>query len=607
MYVKSLVAASLGCVAVLATAHPATAQLRANRPPPVQANLPRLLVANPYSFSSQDSTAAVRVGHGMLEELTNVAEKWYRTVTRVQMNEALQQYAYPIDALLPPMVARQLAAQLGPARVLVISNLIRGEAGRYTVESKLSGINDDAGQVVRLSQNPNESFEDFGKRAAQAMQPAFKAMPDARECESKRQTEVAKAAEAAGKAIKILPNSGLAHYCLAQIGIAKKSPADTIVAHLKAATEGDPLSLPVWTGLAIQYQAKNDSAKTVETFKRMLLVAPTNEQLRKDAFRLFLNYGQTGAAEQVADEGLQLDPTNADLYDLKSNACLFQDKPEKTQCAVESLEKVYEIDPAKADTTFFTKITFAASRPSRTVHARVDSAGKVVSVGSNGGVRDTTIGVVDSTRFLKWAKKGHEKYPDNAVLLGQLAEAYSLAGPVDSAVSVTKQLMAKDSSDMTPVLRVIQKLAEASRIRDAIALGPYVERLGSPEDKQNYSAILIRPSFGLMQAQPPDWVLIADAGREIVKFAGANAQATTYGSYLLGLGVFQQVAELDTQAQTNKAFSCELGQKLKGMLAEAEPALTAGRSVAEAVVTARLNAVPQFNKHLDAVIKQYCK
>ena len=608
MYVKSLVAASLGCGAVLMSAHPATAQLRANRPPPVQANLPRLVVANPYSFSSQDSTAAVRVGHGMREEITGMAEKWYRTVSRVQMNEALQQYAYPVDALLPPMVARQLAAQLGPARALVLSNLIRGEGNRYTVEARLAGINDDAGQVVRLTQNANESFEDFGKRVAQSLQPAFRALPDARECEAKRQTEPAKAAEEAAKAIKILPKSGLAHYCLAQIAIAKKASSDSIVAHLKAATEGDPQSLPAWTGLAVQYQAKHDSAATVATFQQMLRIAPTNEQLRKDAFRLFLNYGRTGAAEEIAEEGLRMDPANADLWDLKSNACLFQDTPEKSRCAIESLEKVYEIDATKADTTFFTKITFAASRPSLVVHGRVDSTGKVIaSGGTSGGVRDTTVAVVDSVRFLKWAQLGHQKYPENAVLLGQLAEAYSRAGPVDSAVSVTKQLMARDSSDMTPVLRVIQKLAEASRIRDAIALGPYVERLGSPDDKQNYSAILIRPSFALMQAQPQDWVLIADAGREIVKFAGTNAQATTYGSYLLGLGVFQQVAELDTQAQTNKAFSCELGQKLKAMLAEAEPALNAGKSVAEAVVTARLNAVPQFNKHLDAVIKQYCK
>ncbi len=605
MQVKTTVAASLGLVVWMA-AQPVEGQLRANRPPPVQPNLPRLLVANPFSFSGQDSTAAVRVGHGMREEITGIADKWYRTVTRVQMNEALQQYAYPVDALLPPMVARQLAGQLGPARVVILSNLVKGENGRYTIEARLAGINDDAGQVVKLTQNPNESFEDFGKRTAQALAPAFKALPDARDCEAKRETDPAKAQDAATRAIKNVPNSGLAQFCLAEISIARKAPADSIVAHLKLATDGDPQSLPAWTALAVEYQAKADSTATVETFKQMLRIAPTNEQLRKEAFRLFLNYGQTGAAEQVADEGLQIDPANADLWDLKSSACLFQDTPEKTRCAIEALERVYELDTTKADTTFFTKITFAASRPSLEVKAMVDTAGKVIPP-SQGGVRDTTVAVADSLRFLKWAQRGHEKYPDNVVLLGQLAEAYSLAGPVDSAVSVTKQLMAKDSSDMSPVLRVIQKLAAAKRLRDAMALGPYVERLGSPDDKQNYAAILIKPSFESMQVQPPDWALVADAGREIVKFSGAESPAATYGNYLLGLGLFQQVAEMDSEATTNKAFTCELGQKMKSMLAEAEPAMNAGKSVAEAVITARLNAIPQFNKHVDAIIKQYCK
>jgi tetratricopeptide (TPR) repeat protein len=607
MYVKTLVAVGLGLTLLGTARECAEAQLRANRPPPVQPNLPRLLVANPYSFSSQDSTAAVRVGHGMREEITDGADKWYRTITRQQMNEALQQYAYPVDALLPPMVARQLAAQLGPARAMILSNLVRGEGGRYAVEARLAGINDDAGQVVRLTQNANESFEDFGKRIAQALLPAFRALPDAKTCEQTRLTDPAKAIEAAAKAIRALPTSGLAQYCLAQISIARKAPSDTILAHLKLATEGDPLSLPAWTALAVQYQARSDSTATVATFKQMLRIAPTNEALRKDAFRLFLNYGQTGAAEQVADEGLQIDPANADLWDLKSSACLFQDKPEKTRCAIEALEKVYELDPTKADTTFFTKITFAASRPSIEVKARVDSAGKVVT-GSTGtsGLRDTTIVVVDSLRFLKWAQRGSDKYPDNAVLIGQLAEAYSLAGPVDSAVVVTRRLMAVDSSDMTPVLRVIQKLAEAKRVRDAIALGPYVQRLGSPDDKQNYAAILIKPGFELLQP-PPDYGAVAEVGREILKFVRPGAQAHTYGSYLLGIALFQQVIDQDAEATRNKSFSCELGQKLKEMLTEAEPALVAGRSVQEGFIAPRLNALPQFHKHLDAVIKQYCK
>ncbi len=602
---RILFTAALGSAVVTAAAQPVAAQLRANRPPPVQPNLPRLLVANPFSFSAQDSTAAVRVGHGMREEITTSADRWYRTVTRAQMNEALQQYAYPVDALLPPMVARQLAAQLGPARAVVLSSLVRGEGGRYTVEARLSGINDDAGQVVRLSQQPNEALEDFGKRVADALQPAFRAMPEAKNCESQRATEPNKAADAAAKAIRTLPNSGLAHYCLAQIGLATKAPADTIVAHLKLATQGDPQSLPAWTALAVQYQAKHDSAATVATFKEMLRIAPTNELLRKEAFRLFLQYGQTGAAEQVADEGLVIDPANADLWDLKSSACLFQDTPEKTRCAIEALEKVYALDPTKADTTFFTKITFAASRPSLVVQVRVDSTGKVVHGAGTSGLRDTTMVVVDSLRFLQWAQRGTDKYPGNAVLIGQLAEAYSLAGPVDSAVVVTRRLMAVDSSDMTPVLRVIQKLAEARRVGDAIALGPYVERLGSPDDKQNYTAILIRPSFELLQV--PDYQQVEAAGREIIRLSQPGAQAHTYGSYLLGVALFQQVIEVDNQATQSKSFTCEIGQRMKTMLTESEPALTAGRSVQESFVLPRLNAIPNYQKRVDQIIKQYCK
>ena len=88
------------------------AQLRSSRPPPQLANLPRLLVANPFSFSAQDSAPAVRIGSGVREEMNDVADKWYKVITRDQMNEALEQYAYPKDAVLPPLVARQLATSL---------------------------------------------------------------------------------------------------------------------------------------------------------------------------------------------------------------------------------------------------------------------------------------------------------------------------------------------------------------------------------------------------------------------------------------------------------------------------------------------------------------
>ncbi|MGQ0702514.1 MAG: tetratricopeptide repeat protein [Gemmatimonadales bacterium] len=614
------IVAGLGFLVLAAAPLRAAAQLRANRPPPQQQNLPRLLVANPHSFSPQDSSASVRVGHGMREEVTGIAERWFRTVTRAQMNEALQQYAYPIDAVLPPMVARQLANAL-TARAMVISTVVRGEAGRYTVESRLAGTNDDAGQVVRLSQSPNEAFEELGKRIGQALEPAFKALPDARQCENLRLTQPEKAVDAAVKAIRTLPTSGLAHYCEAEIAKAKKSketaPArqrawgDTIVTHLKLAVQGDPLSLPAWNGLAVEYQARADSAATVETFKQMLRIAPTNEALRKDAFRLFLNYGRIGSAEQVADEGLQIDPANADLWDLKSSACLFQDTPEKNRCAIEALEQVYALDTTKADTTFFTKITFAASRPSLEVRARVDSAGKVVP-GATGGIRDTIVAVVDSARFLKWAIKGHEKYKGNIVLLGQLAEAYSLAGPVDSAVSVMRQLMARDSTDLSPVLRVAKQLSDARRGKDALALAGYAERLGTPENKQTFGQILNHGAFLYLQP-PQDHQTAADMTRKALQLFGSGAaqesdpmhRSWQFSHFILGIAAFQLAVAM--HEETVKAKSCDGAQKMKTLLDEAGPSLQAGRTISESTLERFIQGHPTYLNQVNQMIRTFCR
>ncbi len=570
MRLTHLVLAGLG---VALPGVPLAAQLRSSRPTPQAVNLPRLMVANPHSFSAQDSAASVRVGAGMRDRVDRISDKWYKTITRIQMNEALQQYAYPVDAVLPPLVARQLAQSL-QARAMVMSTMLKGDAGRYAVEARLAGMNDDAGHMVRVAQAGNESFEDFGQRVADSLSGAFKALPDAKLCDNLRSTSRDKALEAAFKALRYQPNNGLAEFCLAQIAIARKDPVDSVIAHLKGSTKGDRLSLQSWTALAVEYQAKGDSAQTIDTFQEMLRVAPTNEALRKEAFKLFLQYGKPEAAEEVADEGLQLDPANADLWDLKSSACLFQDTPVKNKCAIDALEKVFELDTTKADTTFFTKITFAASRPPE-----------------------------DTVRFLRWARAGVAKYPRNGILLGQLAQAYGVAGPVDSAVSVTLRLMAVDSSDVTPVLRIAKALTDAKRGREALALAPSVEKFGSPEDKGNLAAILGRGAFPFLQP-PTDFPQAAEMAREALRLV-PTGQSGQVSNYVLGMATFFQIPPLDPEAEKNK--SCPIAQQMKALLDEAGPALQAGKPINEAAVTRILQGVEGFTPRINSMIKAYCK
>lgn len=568
MRLTRVLAVAVAGVVLLAAELPG--QLRPNRLPPQRQNPnPRLLVATPYVFSAADSAAAVQVGIGLRNRLSGQADRWFNVITRDQMNEALEQYAYPIDAVLPPLVVRNLATQL-QARTMVGSTMTRSADGRYTIQARLAGLNDDAGHVVTLTQAPNQTFEAFGTAAANALLPAFRALPDAKACMDEMASNAGRASGAAERAFRQQEKHGLAAYCLGELALVREDQPAAI-RYFRDATDGDPLSLKAWNQLAILYQVTGDSANTVSTFQQMLRVAPTNQALREEAFGLFLRYDRPGAARQIAEEGLEIDPQNADLWDLKSNACLYtEDYP----CAIDALEMAFAVDSTKADTTFFQKITFAASRQP------------------------------DTTRFLRWSKAGVQKYPDNTVLLEQLIQAYGYAGPVDSVVAVTRRLVAIDNSDMTPVIRAIQALGNAGRIGDALPLVSYVEQYGNSDDKANMSGLFVQAAFPLMQGEGARFDIAADLGRISVRNSAEGGQTWQVANYVLGMATFFQVPPLDSQAESQR--SCEIAQRMQSLLNEAGPALTAGQA-AVPQAGEYLQYVTQFRPRVESMIRAYCR
>jgi hypothetical protein len=63
---------------------------------------PRFMVANPFAFASADSAPSVQIGSGLREEMKGMVGRDYQVVEQAQMNEALKQYGYPVDAILSP-------------------------------------------------------------------------------------------------------------------------------------------------------------------------------------------------------------------------------------------------------------------------------------------------------------------------------------------------------------------------------------------------------------------------------------------------------------------------------------------------------------------------
>ncbi len=568
MRLNRAVALAAACFVVSAAELPA--QLRPNRNMPTRVNTnPRLLVATPHAFAAADSAAAVQVGIGMRDRLSGQAERWFNVLTRDQMNEALAQYAYPIDAVLPPPVARTLGNAL-QARALVSSTMTKDATGRYTVAARLTGMNDDAGHLVVVSQAPNQKLDDFGEAVANALLPAFRALPDAKACMDQSATAPDKAANEAQKALRTQPNHGLASYCLGEIALKKQDKAEAIT-HFASAVTGDSLSLPAWNQLAILYQETGDSAKVVSTFQQMLRVAPTNQPLREAAFKLFISYGQPGAAQAVAEEGLEMDPQNADLWDLKSNACLYV---EDYKCAIDALEQVFSNDSTKADTTFFQKITFAASRGP------------------------------DTVRFLRWSRAGAQKYPSDPYMLEQLILAYGYAGPIDSVVAVTRRLVAIDNSDMTPVVRAIQALGSAGRVDEMADLGSFIEQYGNSDDKQNFAGLLMNSIQGYLQ-QPEKHQTMVDLSKRALPLVPEGSQTWRVANFFLGAASWLILLEQDKTIETTK--SCEQAQRMAAMHAEIGPAMTAGRSISEAFGTQVLQGVEAYRPRITALVAGYCK
>lgn len=535
-------------------------------------NAPRFMVANPFAFATADSAPAVSIGSALRDGMKGVVGRDYQVVEQVQMNDALKQYGYPVDAILSPALAVTLAKNI-QARFLVNSTLNKVEGGRYAVTARLIGVSDDAGNVITLTQNANETPAAFGKRLAQALEPAVKSLAEAKSCIDQRTAKPDKAAEAAGKAIKSVPNHGLAEYCLALLAQDKKASRDQVVKHLQASTKGDPLSLPVWTALATEYQQAKDTAKTLVAFKQMLRVAPTNQRLREELFKYFLQSGHPETALQVADEGLKLDPYNADLYDLKSNACLFLSD---FKCAVDALETLYATDSTKADTLFFTKISAAAAEGE----------------------------TPDTARLLKWSQIGVRKYPDNPTLLGYLNKGYTLTGQADSVVAVTNRIMAKDTTDVVPALSAAKALVDAKRPKEAVPFLDFAVKYGDPQAKENAAALLYTGAAPLLQ-EPQDLQGAAELLRMAVAAANPAGKVGPASNYLLGLATLFQVPQIDPQAEKTK--SCDLAKQEETLLGEAETALTAGRSVNQEAVDKNLGIIKQYKPRVASMLKAYCK
>lgn len=530
-----------------------------------------ILIANPYSPQPGDSAMVVAIGTAARDRLEKSVATDFRVVTRKEMNDALLTFGYPPDAVLLQQGVQAMAASMG-TRYYVYSNISRS-AGNVVVTTRLVGSNIDVGHVVSVSGQPGQ---ELGNRIADAVGPAVKALVDAKQCSDLADTKKDRAVEAANKALKNVPNFGLAEYCLAQISRKTDSLGAERMTHLENAVKGDPFSLVALSDISVIHYLKGDSLKTIETYQQMLRAAPTNRALLEQAFKLFLAFGKPDAAMAVADSGIKQDPTNTDWYDLKSNVCFAQGDNE---CAVRALTASYAADSSRADSTFFNKILFAASQKP------------------------------DTAKYLEFAVKAVKRNPNNTGLLEELAKAYALTGAVDSTVAVTQRLIAVDPSKSGSVLGVVQQLLNAGKPREAIGFAPNIKQYGDEEAKNNFAGLVFQSMQKLVAAKPLDNVLLAEMAEATLSVGPTNKDIILYSNYFWAIGLQSGLSDLATSVRAQK--SCELAKQEQTLLAKLEAAVTiAATSPTEAISSYAKRLLGSVQTEKPAVVQMigsFCK
>jgi hypothetical protein len=582
MIVLRRVAPALGAALVGIVAAGSAATLAAQIPLSRQVvNAPRLLVTNPAIERPSDSLTSINLGDAIRQRMVRVVGDHFHVVSRDEMNKALATYGMNPDQIVSAVVARSFATSL-QARTMLTSTLSRAAGGRYKVTARLAGLSDDAGNTVRRVQGEGQSLESFGNDVAEAFGNAVKAHDDAKACIDKLdqpKPDSAKAGDLARKALRTDPQNGLAHFCLAQSLKSQHAPDSAWVNELDRAVQADSLSLPAMTQLAVYYQAKEDTTAIVRKFQEMIQAAPTNVKLIETASKVFRQYGHPEAAEDVADQGLALDSTDATMWDLKSSACVYQ---AKYTCAVNALAQMYANDSTRGDSTFFVRITVTAA-------AQTDTASLVAAA-------------------IKWGQLGLRKYPGNPTLLGQLLTLYTSQQMWDSVAAFTDRVMALDSTDMTTPQATIQALTAAkARYGYVVQVAARIKPRADAQTRQNVAGLLVNAGLPLLQAKPP----VADtAGLMFASAIGlidSTSQLWATAHYLNGMAAFIGVTQMDSVTLKNK--DCNGARTEAARLTQARADLTVGKGspqpqIAQQSVTF-LGYIDKYEPHVTSMLKAF--
>jgi tetratricopeptide (TPR) repeat protein len=541
----------------------------------------KVLFLNPTPGEATDTAFALDVADEVRTELRNKMRHKLIVYETEAICEVLEQSAYPCDAILSPMDADRLARAMQAdayitGRVWHDGNL--PVASLRMVDLRNSGL---SGRTM-VRGTPGDSPSSFADAVVDTLDNQVKAAEHARECRERLERgDYRNAKERAQRAFRMYANHPAAALCSEVVSEALREPADSQIAYLQQAVEGDSLLPRAWERLGRLYQARGDTTQALDAFTRQSLVDENNRELRVGVVSGAMAVGRHEVARQLSEEWIERNPLDVEMIQLKTRACV---EGGIWDCALESLAQQYESDTMLVgDTVFYQQIVGAAQA------------------------------LGDTTAQLEWSSIAVREAPENIGLLRAHASALAIAGMTDSVVYVYEHLLERDPSDYRSALagaRIMldQVVIDTAVPLDTATLMRAVDFLNQATAATQDSSVLM--NVAVSQYQTGSALIQARKGIpvavELLESAIENDvrnALSVQSNFFLGLGLMFRIFEFDQEVTATE--SCELVDQEADMIRRGLAALEIGSELAPQQSQQFIQQFQQFEARIPQLRRAY--
>ncbi|MGH7753770.1 MAG: tetratricopeptide repeat protein, partial [Gemmatimonadales bacterium] len=391
----------------------------------------KLLIV-PFPVSHQaDTTMSLALADAVRDKVTSANRYRMLVVPKNKICEALGMSGFACTVLEPGQ-ARELARAMGVDAY--VTGRIERVGNAHRVLLRVVDVN-RPGYAATFDVGPDaggtgaNGTSALADTVASLINTIIKAGEHARACMDAREKNNPRGAVAsAQRAFQQYSRIAAAHLCMFYVYEIQRQPADSMIAALRRALEGDSLNVRAWEALARQLLAKGDSAGGVAAFEGELRADPANQNLRIAVARLHLRMKNYDKALVHARAAQERNPSDGQINELVIEICRDAGN---WSCQLSALEKKAEFNPAELDdSTFYPPVIGAAQQ----AH--------------------------DTLKYAHWTYEAAKRYPANVTFLKAHGDAMMWLARSDSALTMYRKALQRTPGDMSVTLLVASALIE---------------------------------------------------------------------------------------------------------------------------------------------------